>query len=300
MSQHTRGLARRSMTFARRDGRHFIEFISARVAQDRLTVTAGYLAYVTLLSLVPMIAVVFGMMSAFPVFKGLKHELEQFVYQNVVPTAGDTLKEYIDGFVANATNTTAVGIGALVVVALMLISAIDKNLNYIWRSTKSRPLTQAFSMYWMILTLGPVLIGASIALSSYIFSLRLLADNSLFGAGFLLLRALPLLFSVLTFLLVYTVVPTRKVKLKHALIGAIVAAVLFELAKRGFALYISYFPTYQAIYGALATIPILFVWVYLSWLVVLFGAETTACLGEYEKPRLPPASETEPPATNHA
>ena len=284
MQQQISGRLAHALSFVRHDGRHFAQFVWGRFQQDRLTVTAGYLAYVTLLSLVPMIAVVFGMMSAFPVFQSLKQEMEQFVYHNFVPTAGDMLKEYIDGFVANATNTTAVGIGALVVVALMLISAIDKNLNYIWRSTQSRPLAQAFAMYWMILTLGPVLIGASIAISSYIFSLRLFGAESLFGIGYLLLRGLPFLFSVLTFLLVYTVVPNCKVRLIHAFIGALLAATLFELAKRGFAIYITNFPSYQAIYGALATIPILFVWVYLSWLVVLFGAEATACLGEYEKP----------------
>ena len=284
MQQPVSGRLAHALSFLRHDGRHFAQFVWGRFQQDRLTVTAGYLAYVTLLSLVPMIAVVFGMMSAFPVFQSLKQAMEQFVYHNFVPTAGEVLKEYIDGFVANATNTTAVGIGALVVVALMLISAIDKNLNYIWRSTQGRPLTQAFAMYWMILTLGPVLIGASIAISSYIFSLRLFGAESLFGIGYLLLRGLPFLFSVLTFLLVYTVVPNCKVRLAHAFIGALVAATLFELAKRGFAIYITSFPSYQAIYGALATIPILFVWVYLSWLVVLLGAETTACLGEYEKP----------------
>ena len=274
MQQQIRGRLAHAVSFLRHDGAHFAQFVWGRFQQDRLTVTAGYLAYVTLLSLVPMVAVVFGMMSAFPVFQTLKQQMEQFVYHNFVPTAREMLKEYIDGFVANATNTTAVGIGALIVVALMLISAIDKNLNYIWRSTQNRPLAQAFAMYWMILTLGPVLIGASLAISSYILSLKLFAAASLFGAGCL----------VFGFLLIYTVVPNCKVRLTHALIGALVAATLFELAKRGFSIYITNFPSYQAIYGALATIPILFVWVYLSWLVVLLGAETTACLGEYEKP----------------
>ena len=284
MQQQIRGRLAHAVSFLRHDGAHFAQFVWGRFQQDRLTVTAGYLAYVTLRSLVPMVAVVFGMMSAFPVFQTLKQQMEQFVYHNFVPTAGEMLKEYIDGFVANATNTTAVGIGALIVVALMLISAIDKNLNYIWRSTQNRPLAQAFAMYWMILTLGPVLIGASLAISSYILSLKLFAADSLFGAGYLVLRSLPFLFSVFGFLLIYTVVPNCKVRLTHALIGALVAATLFELAKRGFSIYITNCPSYQAIYGALATIPILFVWVYLSWLVVLLGAETTACLGEYEKP----------------
>lgn len=284
MPVHPRRMWSHFLCLLQRDGRPFAEFVWTRFQQDRLTVTAGYLAYVTLLSLVPLVAVVFGIMSAFPVFRQVKRTLEQFVYHNLVPAAGELVQAYVNGFVANARNTTAVGIGALVVVALLLISAIDKNLNYIWRTRRGRPLGQAFAMYWMILTLGPILVGTSIAVSSYILSLRLLAPEMLFGLGYLLLRLLPFLLSVLAFWLVYTVVPTCRVKVMHALAGALLAAILFELAKRGFALYITHIPTYQAIYGALATIPILFVWVYLSWLVVLLGAELTACLGEYQRP----------------
>lgn len=285
MPVHPRRMWSHFLCLLQRDGRPFAEFVWMRFQQDRLTVTAGYLAYVTLLSLVPLVAVVFGIMSAFPVFRQVKRTLEQFVYHNLVPAAGELVQAYVNGFVANARNTTAVGIGALVVVALLLISAIDKNLNYIWRTRRGRPLGQAFAMYWMILTLGPILVGTSIAVSSYILSLRLLAPEMLFGLGYLLLRLLPFLLSVLAFWLVYTVVPTCRVKVMHALAGALLAAILFELAKRGFALYITHIPTYQAIYGALATIPILFVWVYLSWLVVLLGAELTACLGEYQRPQ---------------
>lgn len=285
MPVHPRRMWSHLLCLLQRDGRPFAEFVWMRFQQDRLTVTAGYLAYVTLLSLVPLVAVVFGIMSAFPVFRQVKRTLEQFVYHNLVPAAGELVQAYVNGFVANARNTTAVGIGALVVVALLLISAIDKNLNYIWRTRRGRPLGQAFAMYWMILTLGPILVGTSIAVSSYILSLRLLAPEMLFGLGYLLLRLLPFLLSVLAFWLVYTVVPTCRVKVMHALAGALLAAILFELAKRGFALYITHIPTYQAIYGALATIPILFVWVYLSWLVVLLGAELTACLGEYQRPQ---------------
>ncbi|BEU01401.1 UPF0761 membrane protein [Agarivorans sp. OAG1] len=259
----------------------FALFLFERIKQEKLTMIAGSLAYVTLLSLVPLVAVTFSIISAFPVFSGFQTLIEDFVFSNFVPASGEVVKQSLRGFVENASKMTAVGIAALAVVALMLISAIDKSLNMIWRVEEKRRWRSAFPMYWMILTLGPLLMGGSLALSSYIFSMQLFADETLLGIWNKMLRTVPLLFSVGAFCLLYLLVPNKSIRFVHGLSGAVVAALLFELGKRGFAFYVASFPSYQVIYGALATIPILFVWVYVSWIVVLIGAEITAALGEF-------------------
>ncbi|GAA3542963.1 virulence factor BrkB family protein [Zobellella aerophila] len=271
------------LSFIQHHGTDYGRFLLKRVSQDRLTVTAGYLAYITLLSLVPLVSVVFAMMSAFPMFAELRDSLQNFVFANFVPTAGEVVKQHIQGFVDNATGMTAIGVTALAVTAMMLISTIEQSFNHIWRVTNKRRWSVAFSTYWMILTLGPILVGTSLAVSSYVISLGIFEGESFFGVGALLLHLLPFLLSTLMFLVFYMVVPNTRVRFGHAICGALVAALLFELAKRAFAFYITQFPSYQVIYGALAAIPILFVWVYVSWLVALLGAELTASLGDYER-----------------
>lgn len=261
-------------------GNDFLTLYFKRCQQDQINVIGGYLAYISLLSLVPFIAVMFSVMGAFPMFGELRDQLEAFLYANVAPAKGDELRLYIAGFVENIGKMTAVGIGALVLVALMLIHNIDKTINSIFRIRKRPRLIISFSIYWMVLTFGPILLGASIAVTSYILSFSSLADGYTPGLSSVLLALTPYVFSILAFFLLYLVVPNAKVQYHHALIGAVTASVMFELLKKGFALYITHFPSYQAIYGALALVPILFLWIYLVWLVVLLGAELTALLEE--------------------
>ncbi|WP_430541225.1 virulence factor BrkB family protein [Vibrio tubiashii] len=261
----------------------FARYLLTRMGHDRVNVNAGYLAYITLLSIVPMLTVLLSVLSSFAIFENAGTALQDFVITHFVPAAGDAVKNALLEFVANTGKMSAVGGAFLFVAALMLISNIDKNLNYIWRVTDKRRAVFSFSMYWMVLTLGPILVGASIAATSYVTSLKILESETISGVYNLLLRWLPFLLSFFAFVGLYLLVPNKKVRFPHAVVGAIVAALLFEASKKGFAAYITEFPSYQLIYGALAAIPILFVWVYLCWLIVLVGAEVTAALGEREQ-----------------
>ena len=179
---------------------------------------------------------------------------------------------------------TAVGVSFLAVVALFLIRNIDLTLNRIWRIKKKRPAVISFAIYWMVLSLGPVLLGLSIGATSYIVSLVSFADGGIPGFSGFVLKSLPYVISTVGFVMLYTLVPNTRVPFRAAVPGAIFAALLFELTKKGFAMYISHFPSYEVIYGALATVPILFVWVYLSWAVVLLGAEFTVCISVSKPP----------------
>ena len=263
------------------DNKGLLFYFTRRVQREQIQVVAGYLSYVCLMSLVPLMVVMLSVMTAFPLFAELQQSIEQFVYQNFVPAAGDVVQKYLTGFVANASKMSAVAVSFLFLAALLLISSIDNTFNKIWRVTDKRRTITSFAMYWMVLTLGPILVGASIALSSYLVSIVAVDEYDVLGLSDIFLRILPLLSSIIAFIILYIAVPNKAVPFKFALSGAIVAGVLFELAKKAFALYITAFPSYQVIYGALATIPIIFLWVYVSWLIVLTGALITVSLQEY-------------------
>jgi len=260
---------------------YFMLFFMKRISKEQVHITAGYLSYVTLMSLVPLLVVMLSVLTAFPIFADIKDIIENFVFQNFMPAAGDIVKEHISGFVANASKMSAIAITFLFLFALLLISAIDASLNKIWQVTSKRRKITAFSMYWMVLTLGPVLVGSSIAATSYLASFISIGDYDLFGLTNIALRALPIFASIGAFLILYMIVPNKEISFKHALLGATLAALLFEIAKKGFAFYVTELPSYQTIYGALAGIPILFLWVYLSWLVVLIGALFTVSLEKF-------------------
>lgn len=260
----------------------FIRVFWHRFQSNKLTMAAGYLTYSTMLAIVPLIMVVFAIFSAFPVFNEVTTDLKLFIYDNFAPNAGDAVQHYIDSFVSNSSKMSAVGIIGLIVVALMLIFSIDNTLNDIWHNTKMRPPLISFAIYWMILTLGPLLAGSSIGISSYIFSLEMFSPDGALSFSHYILKLAPFALTWLAFTLVYLIVPNTKVRFRDAAIGALLAAIFFTLGKQVFIWYVTTFPSYQAIYGALAVLPIMIVWIHLSWLVVLIGAQFAAVLKDIQ------------------
>ncbi len=210
----------------------WLKLLWKRIDEDNMTTQAGNLAYVSLLALVPLIAVVFALFAAFPVFSDISVQLKNFIFTNFMPAAGNTLQRYLEQFVANVNRMTAVGAVGLIVTALLLMHSVDTAFNTIWRSHKKRPLVYSFAVYWMILTLGPLLAGASLAISSYLLSLRWINVTGVTSLIDQLLRVFPLLLSCIAFWLLYSIVPTRRVPPRDALVGALVAGLLFELGKK--------------------------------------------------------------------
>ncbi len=257
----------------------FVRAAYARFDEERCLQLAGSLTYTTLLALVPLITVALAVATAFPVFREWTGEIDGWVARNVLPPQiAGAITIYIGQFSAAAGRLTAVGIVFLAVTAVMLMLTIDRGLNQIFRVSVPRPLLQQLLMYWAVLTLGPVLMGLSISMTSYLVSASLGFASEMPLVHYELLRVAPFVLTSTAITLVYFIVPNRKVKLRHAVTGGLAAGVAFELMQRGFALYITNFPTYKLVYGAFAAIPIFLVWLYLCWVVVLFGATVAAAL----------------------
>jgi membrane protein len=255
------------------DALDFWRFLFQRFLADRGISSAAALTYTTLFAVVPLMTVTFATLSAVPAFQGVGEQIQDFIFRNFVPSTGAAVQEYLKGFTEQARQLTWIGVLALAVTAFMMLVNIEQAFNTIWRVRKSRRGVSSFLLYWAILSLGPLLLGSGFAISTYLGSSALLSGPHALAGVKILLGFTPLLFSVAAFTLIYATVPNASVPLKHALLGGIFTAVLFEVAKAIFGLYVSFFPGYQLIYGAFATVPLFLLWLYLSWLIVLFGAE---------------------------
>ena len=264
---------------------NLLRFLAVRFNQDHCAQAAASLTFTTLLSLVPMITIALTMFSAFPVFDDFSVQIKSYLLSNMMPDkAGSIISNYMQQFAESASRLTAVGITFLAVTAMSMMLTIDKTFNVIWRVSRPRPLLKRLVVYWAILTLAPLLVGASLSLTSWLVGLSMGYAKSIpfFGVG--VLKILPTLFTTLAFALLFRLIPNRYVPLRHALIGAVVAAVLFEAMNRGFAHYVSHFPTYKLVYGAFASVPIFLMWIYLSWLIILLGAVIAASLSHWRMP----------------
>jgi len=250
--------------------------------EDRLLEMSSALAFTTILAIVPLLAVTLALMTAFPFFADFEQALQTFLRSQLMPEAfSETVMGYLDEFVAGASKLSAIGAVFLVVTSVMVIMSIDDALNDIWHVKKRRSIGQRFLIYWAVLTLGPLILGGTLWASTFVARQALaLPGSETLHVGSLVLW-LPYLIGCVGFSLLFITVPNRKVKLIHALAGAVVTASLFELIKWALGIYFALFPTYTLIYGAFSVLPAFLLWVYFSWMAVLIGAIVAANLPEH-------------------
>lgn len=281
-------------SWAARAGR-VLRFTAQRANEEKLLQVASSMTFTTVLAIVPMLAVVLSLFTAFPVFQEFRVALEDFLTNSLMPpSVSDNIMEYLNQFARQASRLTAIGGAFLLVTSLLLIMTIDQAFNDIWHVSRQRPLPQRALVYWAIITLGPVLAGASLWATSFVAreSLGLVADVPEIIS--IAISFIPLILTGLGFAALFVVVPNREVLWRDALVGGCVTAILLEIMKSGFAYYLTRFPTYTIIYGAFATLPIFLLWIYLSWLAVLLGATLASSaplirLGRWEINRYPGA-----------
>jgi len=252
-------------------------FAYRRGREVRLQQVAGSLTFTTVLSIVPLFAVALSLFAAFPLFADFREALNAFVFKSLPPLISTTVLRYVNEFAQQAARLTAAGVVFLALTALIMIMTVDRVMNDIWEVRDRRPFGQRMLIYWALLTLGPLVIGASLTASSFLWSRSEEAIQAMPAGLRGLIDYAPVVLSGLAYAALYVFVPNRTVRWREALIGGFVAAILAEGLKSGFAYFIAR-GSVRSIYGAFAALPLFLLWMYLSWYVLLFGAAIAATL----------------------
>lgn len=259
----------------------FFRFLWRRFLDDRLFEAAGALSFTTVFALVPLSMVVFGVLSAFPVFDDWSGQLSDYVFSNFVPSSARSVEKYLQEFSANTGQLTAAGLIALVISLLITLTSVEATFNRIWRVKTARPKFSRFLVYWTVLTLGALVAATSLAISTRFFALAVFETGPGRALEGVMLWLAPMTIELIAFAAIFRVVPHRTIKWRHAMAGALLAVLLFELVKWSIGLYMGSFGTYQKIYGPLAFVPIFLLWIYLGWVSILLGASFAASMSAF-------------------
>lgn len=260
--------------------RDFLVFLTGRARNDTILRVSSSLSYTSLIALVPLLSIALAIFSAFPVFADVREQIQEVILKNFIPSIEDDIKQYLNTFINATAQLTTVGVAGLAITAILLLSTIENSFNFIFKVNKPRHITTKITLYWTVITLGPLLLGAAWSLRGYLYTLQTYVDNASFPT---ITNILPTLLNFLILVMIYILIPNRKVNIIHASIGALTSIVLFGVMRKCFGLMILNNATYKTLYGALAALPIFLVWMYLVWVVVIFGAVVTAAIDEYKK-----------------
>lgn len=260
--------------------RSFARSVVGRLHAAGMARTAAALSFTTLLGLVPLFTVAFVYVARYPLFEQWLDALERFLLRHMLPGSSTVVRTYLADFTAKAANLQGVSIAFVVITAVLLVATIDREINAIWGTHEPRSLFRRFLVYGLGVTAGPLLIGAAVYSTSWLLEESVAQIPLTSHVVPFLATPLAIAITTLAFTLLYALMPARPVPLKAAFRGGLVAALGFEVAKHGFRFYIATVPTYQLIYGAVATLPLFLLWIYVSWVVVLVGAAVAATLAE--------------------
>jgi membrane protein len=259
----------------------FLARVVARLRDIDLARTASSLSFTTLLAIVPLVTVAFAFVARFPVFEDWLKALEQFLLRHLLPfSAAAEIRAHIVRFAEQAAQLTGVSILVIAVSAALAVATVEREINAIWGIRRGRSIPRRMVVYAVGLTAGPVLLGASISVTTWlvVHSLAVVPIRKTVGAQ--IAGMLPFVFSAAGLTLMYKTVPARHVALAPALAAGLLAAGAFEGAKHAFAWYLTRISTYEAVYGALAALPIFLLWIYLCWIIILAGAAVCATIAE--------------------
>ncbi|MDM0105519.1 YihY family inner membrane protein [Variovorax sp. J22R24] len=250
-----------------------------RARKERLPQVAGSLTFTTLLSIVPLLAASFALFTRFPIFRRFKDALQEFLLSRLLPTdIARTVLKYLNQFAANASGLTWVGSLFLLGTAIAMLLTVENALNQMWEVRKNRPFFRRVGLYLLMLAIGPPALGLSLWATSYLLGNSVGLIGALPRSLAFVLDLGPLLLGAIALTSMFYLVPNTKVRLRDAMVGGLIASVAFELGKRGFTNYLVKVPTYKALYGTFAALPMFLLWVYFSWLVTLVAAMLTANL----------------------
>lgn len=262
----------------------FANRVLHRFIADKCIQRASALAYASLLATVPMVALIFSVFTSFQAFASVSDHLSNTLLDYLLPTSQQAVQAYLSTVADKTTALSVFGVLGLLFTATALLNTIEEAFNTIWRITRARALLSKFITFWATLTLAPILIGASISITSYFAALPVLRHVAE-GASYIGQTPflLPWLMSSLAMATLYSVLPNTSVPFRYAMIGGLISGALFEWAKFGFAFYVTEIANYERLYGALSTLPIFLIWLYLIWVIVLVGAEIAFCLQHPEQ-----------------
>ncbi len=259
----------------------FLYFLIKRAQHDAVLRVASSLSYTSLIALVPVLAIALAIFSAFPVFSEIRQQVQDFIVSYAVPDAGADISVYFNEFINATAKLTTIGVIGIALTAILLLSTIENSFNFIFKVSRPRRITTKITLYWTVITLGPLLLGTAFSLKSYVALNDVLQSVPQFNV--VLGSVLPFVLTWVVLTGVYIFVPNKKVGFLNALLGALVAMFLFWILRNGFAFFMLKNNVYKTLYGAVAVVPLMLIWMYLYWAAVIFGAVVTAAVQEYRE-----------------